>query len=92
MQGLQALAGGDVPHLDRRVSVTGHQNVVLQLETGSQRLMAYQRVQASPCLHIPHPYGGVQRAANDVSAIKLHAQRHTHTVIVTCHAEVGWQR
>lgn len=68
---MQTLAVHDVPHLDRRIGVARHQNVLAQLHAGRQTLVAHQRVFAGARCRLPHPNGCVQGAGHNVDAVKL---------------------
>jgi len=71
LQCLQTLAGGDVPHFDGGVGITGHQNVVPEFHATSQRLMTDQCVKTRSSLSTPHADWRVQWTTDDVDSIKL---------------------
>ena len=67
----QALPGEYVPNFHGRISVARHENVVLELHAGRERLVADERVQALACLYLPHADGCVKAPAHHVRAVKL---------------------
>ena len=72
MEGLEALSGGDVPHLDGGVSVATDEYVVPQLHATRQRLVPDECVQTRARLRAPHTDGCVQRPTHYVHPVKLH--------------------
>ena len=71
-----AKAGLDIPDFDCGVCITRHEYVVLEFHATGQGLVTNQRVQALTTLHLPHADRRVERAAYDVTAVKLTARQH----------------
>jgi len=68
---LQTLPRGNIPDLDRGVCITRHQDIVPQLHPGGERLVAHERMLASPGLDVPDSDGRIQRAGDHMNAVKL---------------------